>query len=134
MIINDKLSNAIASLPDEAIRGYVSRLVELIDDTLSKECKPGRVSDPLPNLMVSELDDESVLIEWIFRNCRIGFSVYPNVEESSYYLISWDCRGTQYYAESREIGNDIESAVDNAVGFVLEYMQCDCEIQREHNI
>ena len=96
--------------------------------------KPGRVSYCLPNLMVSELDDESVLIEWIFHNCRIGFSVEPNLEESSYYLISRNCSGTQYYAETREIGNDIESAVDNAVGFVLEYMQCDCEIRRKHNI
>jgi hypothetical protein len=42
----------------------------------------------LPALNFNQLDDNSVLMEWIFKDFRIGFSIEPNSEESSWYLIA----------------------------------------------
>jgi len=42
----------------------------------------------LPALSAFKVDDGSVLIEWIFDDFRIGFSIEPNVDESSWYLVS----------------------------------------------
>ena len=42
----------------------------------------------LPSLNVAEAGDESVSIEWIFKNFRIGFSIDPCITESSWFLVS----------------------------------------------
>jgi hypothetical protein len=42
----------------------------------------------LPPLIMRTMEDESVLIEWIFPDFRIGFSIEPKEKESSWYLVS----------------------------------------------
>jgi len=42
----------------------------------------------LPPLQAFNVDDGSVLIEWIFSDFRIGFSIEPNPEDSGWYLVS----------------------------------------------
>jgi hypothetical protein len=44
--------------------------------------------DYLPSLQLFNVDDGSILIEWIFGNFRVGFSIEPDLEESSWYLVS----------------------------------------------
>lgn len=42
----------------------------------------------LPPLRAFNGDDDSILIEWIFRDFRIGFTIEPDLEESGWYLVS----------------------------------------------
>jgi hypothetical protein len=42
----------------------------------------------LPPLQAFNVDDGSVLIEWIFKDFRMGFTVEPNPEDSGWYLVS----------------------------------------------
>lgn len=42
----------------------------------------------LPQLRAFNVDDGSVLIEWIFNDFRIGFSIECDLHESSWYLVS----------------------------------------------
>jgi len=42
----------------------------------------------LPQLHAFNVDDGSVLIEWIFDDFRIGFSIESEPKESSWYLVS----------------------------------------------
>lgn len=42
----------------------------------------------LPPLHAFNADDESLLIEWIFRDFRVGFTLEPEREESGWYLVS----------------------------------------------
>jgi hypothetical protein len=44
--------------------------------------------DHLPPVRAFNVDDGSVLIEWIFADFRIGFNIEPNPENSSWYLVS----------------------------------------------
>ncbi len=42
----------------------------------------------LPKLSFSSAEDKSLLIEWIFKNFRIGFSFEEDENESSWYVVS----------------------------------------------
>ena len=42
----------------------------------------------LPPIRAFNNEDGSVLIEWIFTDFRIGFSIETNIEESGWYLVS----------------------------------------------
>lgn len=42
----------------------------------------------LPPLHSTIVNDGSILIEWIFKDFRIGFSIEPNPDESGWYLVS----------------------------------------------
>jgi len=42
----------------------------------------------LPQLHAFNVDDDSVLIEWIFDDFRIGFSIESESKDSSWYLVS----------------------------------------------
>lgn len=42
----------------------------------------------LPPLHAFNTDDESLLIEWIFRDFRVGFTLEVKQEESGWYLVS----------------------------------------------
>ena len=42
----------------------------------------------LPNLLAFDVEDGSILIEWIFDDFRVGFGIEPTLSESSWYLVS----------------------------------------------
>jgi hypothetical protein len=44
----------------------------------------------LPSLIISLLEDTSVLVEWGFKDFKIGFSFELNDEESSWYIVTND--------------------------------------------
>lgn len=45
-------------------------------------------SGHLPPLILQFLEDNSVLVEWIFKDFRIGFVIESDVAKSSWYLVS----------------------------------------------
>ena len=42
----------------------------------------------LPSLIAIEFDDGSLLIEWVFDDFHLGFSIEPSPDESSWYIVS----------------------------------------------
>lgn len=44
--------------------------------------------DHIPRLDAANLEDGSLLIEWIFDDFRIGFSIEPDPRESGWYLVT----------------------------------------------
>ena len=44
------------------------------------------ISNNLPQLVFTPFDDNTLLIEWIFKDFRIGFSIDKNPQESNWYL------------------------------------------------
>ncbi|MEW5870994.1 MAG: hypothetical protein AB1894_17100 [Chloroflexota bacterium] len=47
----------------------------------------------LPNFSAIQSEDKSLLIEWIFPNLRLGLSIEPIIEDSSWFLVSNDVAG-----------------------------------------
>jgi hypothetical protein len=42
----------------------------------------------IPPLHASPGDGESVLVEWVFPDFRVGFNIEPNAEDSGWHLVS----------------------------------------------
>lgn len=62
--------------------------VTVLQNVLLKNRINIRRSSLLPPLKFRWLEDNSALIEWIFKDFRIGFSIEPDIEESGWYLVS----------------------------------------------
>ncbi len=64
------------------------KLLSIIQGAIASFKQFGVDLDYLPPLQAFNVDDGSVLIEWIFSNFRIGFNIEPNSEDSGWYLVS----------------------------------------------
>lgn len=73
----------------EEARGLVSVIQEIIATFQQSGFDLGY----LPPLQAFNLDDGSVVIEWIFSDFRVGFNVEPNSDESGWYLVSNESLG-----------------------------------------
>ena len=114
-----KVYTSINSLSDKSVKNYSINLLNLIYLSLSKANDSGNITNYLSRLYFSEQEDKSALIEWNFENFRIGFSVEPNVEESSYYFVSQDRELGRFTTDTRRINNNAEMIVDALVNYVL---------------
>lgn len=72
-----------ASIVEEA-KDLISNIVEFALDLQRLNVDISNI----PSLYALNLEDGSLLIEWLFPNYRIGFSIEPNIKDSSWYLVS----------------------------------------------
>ena len=63
-------------------------LLSTIQEVIASFRKSGFEIGYLPSLRAFNVDDGSVLIEWIAKDFRIGFSIEPEPEASSWYFVS----------------------------------------------
>ena len=73
----------------------------------------------LPHLHAFDVQDGSILIEWIFDDFRVGFSIEPVPTESSWYLVSNAKLG--YIGTSGDISQD-ESETQNLMLELLTFV------------
>jgi hypothetical protein len=67
---------------------YVRQLVSAMQSLMQKNRYAIQSSAILPPLQFRWIDDGSALVEWLFKDFRIGFSIEPQVKESGWYLVS----------------------------------------------
>lgn len=73
----------------------------------------------LPSLHVVIVEDGSILIEWIFTDFRIGFSIEIEITESSWYLVSNE--KLESITKSGFLTTDkLDSIIDEVVAFIIE--------------
>ena len=63
-------------------------LLSMVLETITSFQHFGFNMDYLPPVRAFNVDDGSVLIEWIFPDFRIGFSIETSREDSGWYLVS----------------------------------------------
>jgi hypothetical protein len=78
---------SIYSFANQELAEQASRLLTVIQEVLDTLRFMVDLSC-IPTLHPFSSEDGSVLFEWIFSDYRIGFSIEPNQEESSWYLIT----------------------------------------------
>jgi len=84
----EKAWSAIPEIENQEIAAEATRLLTAIDQTV-QTFQESRVDlSGVPPLQLFRPDDGSILFEWIFDDFRVGFSIEPNPEESSWYLVS----------------------------------------------
>jgi hypothetical protein len=79
--IVDKLENHI-------VINQAKELLTIIEDTLEFLQQKGVDISYLPSLIAIEFDDGSLLVEWVFNDFHLGFSIEPLREESSWYIVT----------------------------------------------
>lgn len=67
--------------------------------------------EQVPPLHAFKVEDGSVLFEWILDDFRIGFSVEPNLDDSSWYLVSREKFGDTSTSGSLDNNEDIKFTI-----------------------
>jgi hypothetical protein len=75
-----KLDEELAYNTRVFLNCYIETLVSLNDQIT--------ISNSLPRLSFTPFDDNTLLIEWIFRDFRIGFSIDKIAVDSNWYLVT----------------------------------------------
>jgi hypothetical protein len=71
----------------------------------------------LPILAINLIDDNSMLVEWIFKDFRIGFSFEDNENDSSWYLAS-----NQKFSDASASGSIKENELDDLLLNILAFV------------
>lgn len=118
-IFTDILKKA-KTIENPHIYGYVLQLMLSFKNILLQLNQSEIITNNLSKLNLNIMLDESVLIEWNFENFRIGFSIGPNLSESSYYVISDNKISGSYSSEASLITPDqFDIVIQNIINFVL---------------
>jgi hypothetical protein len=91
----------------------VLRLLQQKVETLLKY----GITSYLPKINGFSIDDGSILLEWIFEDFRIGFSIENNGSESSWYLVS-----TKKYGEINASGYISDHNFENIILWLLNFV------------
>lgn len=78
----------VATVKDDTTANECRRILQIIAESILFFQTQGFDLGHLPRLHTFDLEDGSLLIEWIFDDFRIGFGVEPTPSESSWYLVS----------------------------------------------
>ena len=78
----------VASVKDETVANECRRILLIIAESILFFPTRGFDLGHLPNLLAFDVEDGSILIEWIFDDFRVGFGIEPTPSESSWYLVS----------------------------------------------
>lgn len=84
----NKAWDLVYSLDDNRLAEDVKRFLHILQDMIIRTLPTQLEFGAIPELGAHYVEDGSVLLEWIFQNYRIGFSIEPNPYESSWFLVT----------------------------------------------
>jgi hypothetical protein len=76
------------AIEDSAVRTYTIDFLLAFQRVIVDMYNTTDIASYLPPLVLNVIEDGSSILEWIFKDFRIGFSIEPRLEESSWYLVS----------------------------------------------
>ena len=109
----------IRQAKDEKVADEARRILSIIAKTILIFQRREVDLEHLPQLHAFDVQDGSILIEWIFDDFRVGFSIEPVPTESSWYLVSNAKLG--YIGTSGDISQD-ESETQNLMLELLTFV------------
>ena len=80
--------NTVGQVENKKVADEARKLLLIIAETTLIFQSRGVDLEHLPHLHAFDVQDGSILIEWIFDDFRVGFSIEPVPSESSWYLVS----------------------------------------------
>ncbi len=83
-----KAERLVKRLPAGDLKRNANGFLSSLRKILSMESQAGADVSMLPVLEAVCPDDHSIVFEWAYDDCRLGFSVESNSSESSWYLIT----------------------------------------------
>lgn len=77
----------LSNIDSKNIKGFITELIKSFQEVLIKEYNEKYIYNHLPKMKIEEQDD-SIFLEWIFKDFRIGFSIEDEIDESTWYIIT----------------------------------------------
>ena len=94
-ILSDAVNHAVNTLGDPSVKQQTTRVLSLLDENIRMFA-----TSRVPPVYVTELEDESVYIEWVVQPFRMTLNIEKDEKESGYVLISDEAAG-----EVRNLGH-----------------------------
>ena len=87
-ILTDAVKQTVNELSDESVKQQTIRILSVFDDNIRLFA-----TSRVPHAFVTELDDQSVYIEWVAQPFRMTFNIEKDGREFGYVLISDEIAG-----------------------------------------
>jgi hypothetical protein len=86
--ITEQARAILPKVINQQMSQVIKNLIIIIEEVTSKFAATGYDINLLPPLIASISEDKSVSLNWISPDYRIGFNIEPNVNDSSWFLIT----------------------------------------------
>jgi hypothetical protein len=83
-----KAEHLMGTLPSGDLRRNAETFLSALREVLIGYHQAGADLTGLPMLGAFVLDDDSLQFEWAYRDCRLGFGIESDANQSSWYLIT----------------------------------------------
>jgi hypothetical protein len=87
--------------------------------SLRRLSKSQVITNYLSRLNLVCQEDGSALLEWNFQDFRVGFTLEPNEDESSCFIVSQDKNKNLFSADTQKLDVNNSASIDEIVGYVL---------------
>jgi len=114
------IENALESIKgtdNPAVSGRAREILTSIQDKIDSLLKYKIDLLSLPTIRAFNVDDGSILLEWIFNDFRVGFSIEQIESESSWHLVS-----NEKYGETNASGFISKNNFDNILLWLIDFI------------
>jgi hypothetical protein len=111
-------SFSLETITDSSVKVKVLQILNALNESIINIPGIDNMERYLAKLHLVEQEDKSILIEWIYRNFRIGFVVCNPVEDSYYFFVSQN--EDSFVSKSSKIGDNVMKLANEAVKYVIE--------------
>ena len=115
-LIEDALES-IKGTDNPAVSGRAREMLTSIQDKIDTLIKNKIDLPSLPKIWAFNVDDGSILLEWIFNDFRVGFNIEQIESESSWYLVS-----NEKYGETNASGFISKNNFDNILLWLINFI------------
>jgi len=113
------LKTSVSDLEDAAVAEQVGKVLSNLYFSLQKASRQKIPNKYLSRINLVQQEGKAALLEWNFQDFRVGFTLEPDKNESSYFVVSQDKTAGSFMADTQKL-DDISWSVDKLVEYVLE--------------
>jgi hypothetical protein len=114
------LAERISALENPEVMEQVKQILLHLYLSLKKANTLKTLNNYLSRVNLVQQDDKAALLEWSFQDFRVGFTLEPEKDESSYFVVSQDKDAGSFMADIQKLGTDISRPIGRIVEYVLE--------------
>ena len=112
-IFTEAINQSISTLVDSDVKSQTVEILSLLDENIKMFS-----NESIPPIYLSELEDNSVIVEWIAQPFRLGFNIEKDRNETGYFLVSDKLAGGV-----RQLGNlnglDLDTVIKSLLILII---------------
>jgi hypothetical protein len=114
------LPEKISGLENPAVTEQVKQILLYLYLSLQRAYEFRQPENYLSRMNLVQQEDKAALLEWSFQDFRVGFTLEPEKDESSFFVVSQDKNAGSFTMNTQKLDTDISLSVKKIVEYVLE--------------